>query len=333
MKKIINLLVGTQDDILRVDQFIKKYEKDLSRSKIKNLILQKNLSINNKLNDDPSKKIKINDKISLIIPEPEEVNLKPFEYKIEIIYEDNDLLVLNKKADISMHPGAGNKDRTLVNALINYKKKLSNINGELRPGIVHRIDRHTSGLVVIAKNNFTHENLSNQFSEHSIERKYQTLVWGKLRPSKGRIETLITRSSKNRQLMSVSLSKGKNSITNYKTLEIFEKQNIPTFSLIECKLETGRTHQIRAHFKSIGHPLFNDQDYGGSSILKGTTFTKYKQFVNNAFKVCPRQALHADSLGFLHPRSGKEIFFKIDLPNDMQTLINKWRKYSQHINF
>ncbi len=146
MKKIINLLVGTQDDILRVDQFINKYEKDLSRSKIKNLILKKNLSINNKLNDDPSKKIKINDKISLIIPEPEEVNLKPFEYKIEIIYEDNDLLVLNKKADISMHPGAGNKDKTLVNALINYKKKLSNINGELRPGIVHRIDKHTSSI-------------------------------------------------------------------------------------------------------------------------------------------------------------------------------------------
>ena len=261
MKKIINLLVGTQDDILRVDQFINKYEKDLSRSKIKNLILKKNLSINNKLNDDPSKKIKINDKISLIIPEPEEVNLKPFEYKIEIIYEDNDLLVLDKKADISMHPGAGNKDRTLVNALINYKKKLSNINGELRPGIVHRIDKHTSGLVVIAKNNFTHENLSNQFSEHSIERKYQTLVWGKLRPSNGRIETLITRSSKNRQLMSVSLSKGKNSITNYKTLEIFEKETVPTFSLIECKLETGRTHQIRVHMSYKGNNIVGDQKY------------------------------------------------------------------------
>ena len=261
MKKIINLLVGTQDNILRVDQFINKYEKDLSRSKIKNLILKKNLSINNKLNDDPSKKTKINDKISLIIPEPEEVNLKPFEYKIEIIYEDNDLLVLNKKADISMHPGAGNKDRTLVNALINYKKKLSNINGELRPGIVHRIDKHTSGLVVIAKNNFTHENLSNQFSEHSIERKYQTLVWGKLRPSNGKIETLITRSSKNRQLMSVSLSKGKNSITNYKTLEIFEKETVPTFSLIECKLETGRTHQIRVHMSYKGNNIVGDQKY------------------------------------------------------------------------
>ena len=321
MKKIINLLVGTQDDILRVDQFINKYEKDLSRSKIKNLILKKNLSINNKLNDDPSKKIKINDKISLIIPEPEEVNLKPFEYKIEIIYEDNDLLVLNKKADISMHPGAGNKDRTLVNALINYKKKLSNINGELRPGIVHRIDKHTSGLVVIAKNNFTHENLSNQFSEHSIERKYQTLVWGKLRPSNGKIETLITRSSKNRQLMSVSLSKGKNSITNYKTLEIFEKETVPTFSLIECKLETGRTHQIRVHMSYKGNNIVGDQKYKKK-------FKKIKNINKNLEKKImnlDRQFLHAVSLGFTHPTKNKRMNFKSKLPNDLENILKSLR--------
>ena len=321
MKKIINLLVGTQDDILRVDQFINKYEKDLSRSKIKNLILKKNLSINNKLNDDPSKKIKINDKISLIIPEPEEVNLKPFEYKIEIIYEDNDLLVLNKKADISMHPGAGNKDRTLVNALINYKKKLSNINGELRPGIVHRIDKHTSGLVVIAKNNFTHENLSNQFSEHSIERKYQTLVWGKLRPSNGKIETLITRSSKNRQLMSVSLSKGKNSITNYKTLEIFEKETVPTFSLIECKLETGRTHQIRVHMSYKGNNIVGDQKYKKK-------FKKIKNINKNLEKKImnlDRQFLHAVSLGFTHPTKNERMNFKSKLPNDLENILKSLR--------
>ncbi len=321
MKKIINLLVGTQDDILRVDQFIKKYEKDLSRSKIKNLILQKNLSINNKLNDDPSKKIKINDKISLIIPEPEEVNLKPFEYKIEIIYEDNDLLVLNKKADISMHPGAGNKDRTLVNALINYKKKLSNINGELRPGIVHRIDKHTSGLVVIAKNNFTHENLSNQFSEHSIERKYQTLVWGKLRPSNGKIETLITRSSKNRQLMSVSLSKGKNSITNYKTLEIFEKETVPTFSLIECKLETGRTHQIRVHMSYKGNNIVGDQKYKKKfKKIKNINKGLEKKIIN-----LDRQFLHAVSLGFTHPTKNKRMNFESKLPNDLENILKSLR--------
>ena len=321
MKKIINLLVGTQDDILRVDQFINKYEKDLSRSKIKNLILKKNLSINNKLNDDPSKKIKINDKISLIIPEPEEVNLKPFEYKIEIIYEDNDLLVLNKKADISMHPGAGNKDRTLVNALINYKKKLSNINGELRPGIVHRIDKHTSGLVVIAKNNFTHENLSNQFSEHSIERKYQTLVWGKLRPSNGKIETLITRSSKNRQLMSVSLSKGKNSITNYKTLEIFEKETVPTFSLIECKLETGRTHQIRVHMSYKGNNIVGDQKYKKKfKKIKNINKDLEKKIMN-----LDRQFLHATSLGFTHPTKNKRMNFKSKLPNDLENILKSLR--------
>ena len=321
MKKIINLLVGTQDNIVRVDQFINKYEKDLSRSKIKNLILKKNLSINNQLNDDPSKKIKINDKISLIIPEPEEVNLKPFEYKIEIIYEDNDLIVLNKKADISMHPGAGNKDRTLVNALINYKKKLSNINGELRPGIVHRIDKHTSGLVVIAKNNFTHENLSNQFSEHSIERKYQTLVWGKLRPSNGKIETLITRSSKNRQLMSVSLSKGKNSITNYKTLEIFEKETVPTFSLIECKLETGRTHQIRVHMSYKGNNIVGDQKYKKKfKKIKNINKDLEKKIMN-----LDRQFLHAISLGFTHPTKNKRMNFKSKLPNDLENILKSLR--------
>ena len=321
MKKIINLLVGTQDDILRVDQFINKYEKDLSRSKIKNLILKKNLSINNKLNDDPSKKTKINDKISLIIPEPEEVNLKPFEYKIEIIYEDNDLLVLNKKADISMHPGAGNKDRTLVNALINYKKKLSNINGELRPGIVHRIDKHTSGLVVIAKNNFSHENLSNQFSEHSIDRKYQTLVWGKLRPSNGKIETLITRSSKNRQLMSVSFSKGKNSITNYKTLEIFEKETVPTFSLIECKLETGRTHQIRVHMSYKGNNIVGDQKYKKKfKKIKNINKDLEKKIMN-----LDRQFLHAVSLGFTHPTKNKRMNFKSKLPNDLENILKSLR--------
>ena len=321
MKKIINLLVEKNDDILRVDQFINKYEKNLSRSKIKNLILKKNLSINNKLNDDPSKKIKIKDKISLIIPEPEEVNLKPYDYKIDIIYEDNELLVLNKKADISMHPGAGNKDKTLVNALINYKKQLSNINGELRPGIVHRIDKDTSGLVVIAKNNFIHENLSNQFSEHTIERKYQTLVWGKLRPSNGRIETLIKRSSKNRQLMSVSLSRGKNSITNYKTLEIFEKETIPTFSLVECKLETGRTHQIRVHMSYKGNNIVGDQKYKKK-------FRKIKNInkdLEKKIKNLDRQFLHAVSLGFIHPTKNKRMNFKSKLPNELENILKNLR--------
>ena len=321
MKKTINLLAVIHDNGLRVDQFINKYEQNISRSKIKNLIIKKNLSINDKLSNDPSKKIKINDKISLIIPEPEDINLKPFNYKIDIIYEDNDLIVINKKADISMHPGAGNKDKTLVNALINYNKKLSNINGELRPGIVHRIDKDTSGLVVVAKNNFVHESLSNQFSEHTVDRQYQTLVWGKLRPSKGKIETLITRSSKNRQLMSVSLSKGKKSITNYKTLEIFEKDTIPTFSLVECKLETGRTHQIRVHMSYKGNNIVGDQKYKKK-------FKKIKNInkeLENKIINLNRQFLHAITLGFTHPINNKRMNFESKLPNDLENILKRLR--------
>tara|TARA_X000000950_G_scaffold278193_1_gene368754 strand:+ start:534 stop:1505 length:972 start_codon:yes stop_codon:yes gene_type:complete len=322
MKKIINLLAEIDDNGLRVDQFINKYEQSLSRSKIKNLIIKKNLSINDELSNDPSKKVKINDKINLIIPEPEDIDLKPFNYKIDIIYEDNDLIVINKKADISMHPGAGNKDKTLVNALINYNKKLSNINGELRPGIVHRIDKDTSGLVVVAKNNFVHENLSNQFSEHSVDRQYQTLIWGKLRPSKGKIETLITRSSKNRQLMSVSLSKGKKSITNYKTLEIFEKDTIPTFSLVECKLETGRTHQIRVHMSYKGNNIVGDQKYK----KKFKKIKNVNKELENKIINLNRQFLHACTLGFTHPINNKRMNFVSKLPNDLENILKSLRK-------
>ena len=321
MKKIINLLAEIEDNGLRVDQFINKYEQSLSRSKIKNLIIKKNLSINDKLSNNPSKKIKINDKISLIIPEPEEINLKPFNYKIDTIYEDNDLIVINKKADISMHPGAGNKDKTLVNALINYNKKLSNINGELRPGIVHRIDKGTSGLVVVAKNNFVHESLSNQFSEHTVDRQYQTLIWGKLRPSKGKIETLITRSFKNRKLMSVSLSKGKKSITNYKTLEIFEKDTIPTFSLVECRLETGRTHQIRVHMSYKGNNIVGDQKYK----KKFKKIKNVNKELENKIINLDRQFLHAITLGFTHPINNKRMNFESKLPNDLENILKNLR--------
>ena len=322
MKKTINLLAEIHDNGLRVDQFINKYEQNFSRSKIKNLIIKKNLSINDKLSNDPSKKIKINDKITLIIPQPEVINLKPFNYKIDIIYEDNDLIVINKKADISMHPGAGNKDKTLVNALINYNKRLSNINGELRPGIVHRIDKDTSGLVVVAKNNFVHENLSNQFSEHSVDRQYHALIWGKLRPSKGKIETLITRSSKNRQLMSVSLSKGKTSITNYKTLEIFEKDTVPTFSLVECKLETGRTHQIRVHMSYKGNNIVGDQKYK----KKFKKIKNVNKELENKIINLNRQFLHACTLGFTHPINNKRMNFVSKLPNDLENILKSLRK-------
>ena len=202
------------------------------------------------------------DILELAISCQKKPSLKPYKYKLDIVFEDEDLIVLNKPAGIVMHPGAGNFDNTIVNALINYvKNSLSNIGDELRPGIVHRIDKNTSGLVVVAKNNQTHEHLSLQFNKHTIKRIYHLLIWGKIRPSKGKIETLITRSSKNRQLMEVSNTKGKKAITNYETLEVFENKNTPTLSLLECKLETGRTHQIRVHMKYLGNSIVGDDKY------------------------------------------------------------------------
>ena len=262
MKNIIKLIVEKIDIGQRVDSYISNKNWDLSRNRIKNLVLKKKLKLNGKTENNPSKKIKLGDKIQLEIPEPEKTSLKPYKYKLNIIYEDDDLLVIDKPAGISVHPGAGNYDNTIVNALMNYcGASLSNIGDELRPGIVHRIDKDTSGLIVIAKNNISHENLSKQFSKHSIKRIYQALIWGKLRPQTGKIETLIKRSSKNRQLMEVSFNKGKKAITNYKTLEIFENKNSPNLSLVECKLKTGRTHQIRVHMSHKGNNILGDKKY------------------------------------------------------------------------
>ena len=262
MKNSINLIATNEEQGQRIDRYISNTQKNLSRTRVKNLILRNKLKINGLIENDPSKKIKKGDDILLIIPKPSKTSLKPFNYKIDIIFEDKDLMIINKSAGISMHPGAGDYDKTLVNALIQYdSKNLSSIGDELRPGIVHRIDKDTSGLVVIAKNNISHEKLSNQFSEHSIKRIYQTLIWGKLRPQLGKIHTLITRSSKNRQLMEVGLTKGKKAITNYKTLEVFENDKIPTFSFVECKLETGRTHQIRVHMSYKGNNILGDKKY------------------------------------------------------------------------
>ena len=262
MKSIINFIVKNKEKNLRVDTLLANQHSKLTRSRVKTLILENNLKINNLITVDPSRKVKLNDEIYLNIIEPKKENLKPFKYNLDIIYEDKDLIVINKSAGISMHPGPGNYDNTIVNALINYSgNNLSNIGNELRPGIVHRIDKDTSGLVVIAKNNFSHENLSKQFSEHSITRVYYALVWGKIRPQNGKIDTLIARSSKNRQMMEVSFKKGKRAITKYKTLEVYETKKIPTFSLVECKLETGRTHQIRVHLSNKGNNILGDKKY------------------------------------------------------------------------
>ena len=319
MKNIINLIVEDEDNNQRVDQFISRKEPTLSRTRVKNLIINSRLKINKQVIKDPSKKIIIGDLLDLEIPEPKQLSLKPYKYKLDIIFEDEDLLVVNKSAGISIHPGAGNYDNTIVNALINYNKKLSNIGDELRPGIVHRLDKDTSGLILIAKNNRSHENLSNQFNKHTIKRIYQALIWGKLRPQKGRIETFIKRSSKNRQLMEVSFSKGKKAITNYKTLNVFENKKIPTFSLVECKLETGRTHQIRVHMSYKGNNILGDKKYK-------KRFKKIKNIDQDLEKTLiklDRQFLHAKSVGFVHPKTGQELEFNSNLPKDLEKVVKK----------
>jgi len=255
--------------------------------------------------------------LSLEIPEPKLASIKPYNFKLNIIYEDKDMIIINKPAGIIMHPGAGNYDNTIVNALMNYcGGNLSNIGDELRPGIVHRIDKDTSGLVVVAKNNFAHENLSIQFNKHSIKRVYQLLIWGKLRPRTGTIKTLIKRSTKNRQLMEVGSTKGKIAITNYKTLEVFENNKTPTLSLVECKLETGRTHQIRVHMSYKGNNILGDKKYKKK-------FKKFKNIDLNLEKLIlnlGRQFLHAETLGFTHPNSGKKLEFSSILPQDLEKI-------------
>ena len=322
MEKKINLIVKDDDKNLRVDVFINKNEIQISRTRIKNLILNRKLKFNNKILQDPSKKISIGDILELTIPEPKKASLKPFDYKLDIIYEDDDLIVLNKPAGIVMHPGAGNFDNTIVNALMNYdKNSLSNIGDELRPGIVHRIDKNTSGLVVIAKNNQTHEHLSIQFNKHSIIRVYELLIWGKIRPSKGKIETLITRSSKNRQMMEVSNTKGKKAITNYKTIETFENKNTPTLSLLECKLETGRTHQIRVHMNYLGNSIVGDDKYKKKfKKIKNIEPLLEKNLIN-----LNRQFLHAKTIGFIHPKKNKEIIFNSILPQELEKILKMLR--------
>ena len=326
MEKKINLIVQENSKNLRVDVFINNNQIDISRTRIKNLILDKRLKINNKIILDPSKKVFNGDNITLTIPEPKKASLKPYKFNLDIIYEDEDLIVLNKPAGIVMHPGAGNFDNTIVNALMNYdKNSLSNIGDELRPGIVHRIDKNTSGLVVIAKNNQTHEHLSAQFNKHTIVRIYQLLIWGKVRPSKGKIETLITRSSKNRQMMEVSQSRGKKAITNYKTIEIFDNNKTPILSLLECKLETGRTHQIRVHMNYLGNSIVGDDKYKKK-------FKKIKNIdpiLEKNLMSLKRQFLHAKTIGFIHPKKNEQMIFNSILPQELEIILKMLRNASK----
>ncbi len=323
MKSFINIKVKNKEKNLRIDILLSNQDDKLSRSRVKSLILENKLKINNIIINDPSKKIKLNDEIYFEISEPEKETLEPFKYPLDIVHEDKDLIVINKSAGISMHPGPGNYDNTIVNALINYdNKNLSNIGNQLRPGIVHRIDKDTSGLIVIAKNNISHENLSKQFSDHSITRVYQALVWGKIRPQNGKIETFITRSSKNRQMMEVSSKKGKKAVTNYKTLEIFEDEKIPTFSLVECKLETGRTHQIRVHLSYKGNNILGDKKYK----KKFKKFEGIDSELEDSIISLNRQFLHAKTISFNHPSNNTKLEFTSNLPPDLEKILKKLRK-------
>ena len=303
----------------RLDVFLTENINHLTRSFLKKLIEKEQVKLNKKILTSPSTKVKYKDQISINIIENDEQNIKPKKIKLDIVYEDDDILVINKPKGMVVHPGAGNYENTLVNALLfKYKKKLSNVNGPLRPGIVHRIDKETSGLLVIAKNNLAHSNLGDQFSNHSIERKYLCLAWGVIRPLNGKISTLISRDKKNRQLMTVSEINGKKAITNYKTIKVFNIKDIPKISLLECELETGRTHQIRVHLKYKGTSLLGDKQYGKKNI-------KFKKINNDFFIKLNKlsgQALHAKTLGFAHPKTKKWMNFNSELPDGFKKILN-----------
>ena len=319
MNKTITFLAKDLEKKIRLDKFLTENLKNLSRSQIKKIIVSKNIKINKKQIIASSEKIKENDLIEVNMPEIKTDYIKPKKINLDIIYEDEDIIVINKNSGLIVHPGAGNKEETLVNGLLYlYKNNLSNLNGEFRPGIVHRIDKDTSGIIVVAKNNHAHALLSEQFSKHTISRKYVALVWGVIRPLNGKISTLISRSKKNRQLMSVSDRLGKKAVTNYKTIKTFSSKEIPKISLVECILETGRTHQIRVHLEYKGNPLVGDKKYG----KKKTKFKKINKKFNEILSSFSRQALHAKSLGFIHPTKKKFVNFDSRLPNDFKKMLD-----------
>ncbi len=323
MNNSIKLLVSENDSNLRLDVFLARKIENLTRSNIKNLIRANKVRINSKIVNHPSKSVKLGDNLFIELLVKTSQKLLPNKIKLDIIYEDKDLLIINKPKGMVVHPGAGNYQKTLANALVSkFRNKLSNINGEFRPGIVHRIDKETSGLLVVAKNNLSHSKLGDQFSSHTIKRKYLCLIWGVIRPLNGRIETLITRNKKNRQLMTVSDVIGKKAISNYKTIKVFSGKDVPKVSLVECELETGRTHQIRVHMKYKGTSLLGDAQYGKKNI-------KFKKINKNFLEILNSlngQALHAKSLGFIHPTKNKWVNFTSELPPDFKKLLNLLKK-------
>lgn len=311
---------------LRVDKFLMNFIENATRNKVQQAAKAGNVLVN-EVAVKSNHKVKPKDVVRVVLAYPPAENLLVAEdIPLDIVFEDDTVIVVNKPAGMVVHPGHGNYSGTLVNGLIHHIENLPTNSNE-RPGLVHRIDKDTSGLLVVAKTEFAMAHLSKQFFDRTTERLYYALVWGHIEDNEGTIEGNIGRSLKNRLQMAVFPDGGfgKHAVTHFKVLE-----RLTYVTLVQCKLETGRTHQIRAHFKHIGHTLFNDERYGGDAILKGTTFTKYKQFVQNCFKVLPRQALHAKTLGFTHPKTGEFMQFNTDVPADMVECLEKWRTYSEH---
>lgn len=320
--------VDRGQETMRMDKYLQMRIEGVSRTKIQAAAKADCILVNGK----PTKssyKIKPLDVISVLLPTPpREIEIIPQQIDFKVVYEDDDLLVVDKQAGLVVHPGFGNFDGTLLNALAwYYQDKRGKDGNPITPYLVHRIDKDTSGLLLIAKTEEAQAHLAKQFFDHTIERKYNALVWGDFQEDDGTIVGNLARSAKDRRIMAVydDPEIGKHAVTHWHVLERFGY-----VTLVECVLETGRTHQIRAHMKYIGHPLFNDAAYGGDQILKGTTFSKYKQFVDNCFMLLPRQALHALVLGFEHPSTHKQMHFESPFPDDMHAVIGKWRNYAQH---
>lgn len=312
----------------RIDKFLMDRLPNVTRNKVQQGIKDGFVKVNG-TEVKPNYKVQPVDEIVVALPEPPRENeLVAEDIPINIVYEDDDILIVNKEPGMVVHPAYNNWSGTLVNALAYHFKQLPTMEGnDGRPGLVHRIDKGTSGLLVIAKTQMAMTSLAKQFFDHSIERTYYALIWGIPKESEGTIDINLGRSEKDRRV-TVAIedgSRGRTAVTHYKVLK-----ELRYISLIQCNLETGRTHQIRAHFKHIGHPLFNDATYGGSSVVKGTRFSKYKSFVDNAFKMIPRQALHAKSLGFIHPRTKKFVQFESELPQDFQNALTKWEEYVKY---
>ncbi|CAN5239726.1 RluA family pseudouridine synthase [soil metagenome] len=324
------IIADKKQSLIRIDKFLMDKLPNVSRNKVQDAI-KNNFVLVNDSEIKPNYKIRPGDVISISMPEPpRDTDIVPENIPLEIVYEDEVLLVVNKPAGMVVHPAYNHWSGTLVNALTYHFQNLPSMeNNEGRPGLVHRIDKDTSGLLVIAKTEQALSSLAKQFFHHNIERTYFALVWGEPDPEEGTIDVNLGRSHKDRRVTAAfpEGDYGRKAVTHYKTVK-----NFRYVSLLQCNLETGRTHQIRAHLKFIGHPLFNDATYGGDKILKGTVFSKYKSFVENCFKIIPRQALHAKSLGFVHPVSGKFLKFDSELPQDMQDVIEKWRNYVHYVS-